>query len=114
MPSNKQPLLNLKDLRTHLEKYLLDRQDEILTLNTLRKDPNTSFLYRTYCVEWPFERGNTKIRITVFRDLPSPYPEILFDQIQRYMRMKRMDAEFKFCSSFVTFRSLDPARIIRN
>ena len=115
LAKDKTPLLNLKELRTHLEDCMDDKKEELLTLNTLRHGaPDTSFLYRTYCVEWPYERGNLKIRITVFRDLPSPYPELLSDCIRKFMREKGFDAEYKFWSTYHGFKALDPVRVLRN
>jgi hypothetical protein len=111
----KTPLLNLKELRLHLEECMQDNKEEIISLNTLRAGAtDTSFLYRTYCVEWPYERGNNKIRITVFRDLPAPYPERLSDCIRKYMREKGFDAEYKFWSTYHGFKALDPVRVLRN
>jgi hypothetical protein len=112
-PAEKVPLLNLKDLRNYLETYLQDKKDEILELNT-ECNGDTTFLYRTYCVEWAYERGNPKIRITVFKDLPSPYPEIISEQIRAYVRGKGIDAEYKFWSSYKAFKALDPVRVLRN
>ncbi len=113
-PTVKTPLLNLKELRNHLEDCMKDDKEAILELNDLHPGGDASFLSRTYCVEWPFERGNPKIRITVFRDLPSPYPEQLSDCIRKYMKEKGFDAEYKFWSTYYAFKALDPVRVLRN
>jgi len=106
-------LLNLKDLRNFLEEFFKDQKEEISILNKQYVDER-SFLNKTYCVEWPFERGNKRIRILVFQDLPSPYPEQIYQQIKLYMKEKEIDAEYKFWGSYQTLKALDPVRVIRN
>lgn len=113
-PAVKTPLLNLKELRNFLENAFQEKKEEILELNELHPGGDTSFLYRTYCVEWPFERGNPKLRITVFKDLPAPFPEHLSECIRKYMRERGFDAEYKFWSSYYAFKALDPVRVLRN
>jgi hypothetical protein len=106
-------LLNLKDLRNYLEEFFKDKKEEIAVLNKQYRD-DRSFLSKTYCVEWPFERGNVRMRIIVFRDLPSPYPEQIYNQIRVYMKEKGIEAEFKFWTSYQALKALDPVRILRN
>ena len=106
-------LLNLKDLRNFLEEYFKDQKEEITLLNKQYADER-SFLNKTYCIEWPFERGNTRMRVIVFQDLPSPYPEQIYQQIKVYMKAKGLEAEFKFWTSYQALKALDPVRILRN
>ncbi len=106
-------LLNLKDLRKFLEEFFNDKKEEISVLNKQYSDER-SFLNKTYCVEWPFERGNKRIRIIVFQDLPSPYPEQMYLQIKAYMKEKGIEAEYKFFASYQALKALDPVRVLRN
>jgi hypothetical protein len=106
-------LLQLKELRHFVEDYLKNKKEEIISHNNYYQE-GFSFLYRTYCVEWPYERGNPKIRITVFRDLPSPYPELISSQIRIYMRKNGFDAEYRYWNSYKAFKALDPVRTLRN
>lgn len=107
------PLLNLKDLRNFLEEHFKDHKEEISALNQLYQN-DRSFLSKTYCVEWPFERGNKRLRVIVFRDLPSPYPEQIYEQIRVYMKEKGLEAEYKFWTSYQALKALDPVRVLRN
>lgn len=106
-------LLNLKDLRSFLEEYFKDQKEEISRLNEKYRDER-SFLIKTYCIEWPFERGNKRMRVIVFQDLPSPYPEQIYEQIKKYLKEKGIEADFRFWTSYEALKSIDPVRVLRN